>query len=131
MLGCWIPLIEAINAGRIPRQHGVFSPAVRNYALGVLVVVYTFNFIDRQILSILLEPIKQDLGLSDSALGMLTGFAFALFYATLGIPIARFADRSNRRNLIAWALAIWSAMTAVSGSRKTSGICCWLGLALV
>ena len=96
-------------------EHGVFSPAVRNYALGVLVVVYTFNFIDRQILSILLEPIKQDLGLSDSALGMLTGFAFALFYATLGIPIARFADRSNRRNLIAWALAIWSAMTAVSG----------------
>ena len=96
-------------------QHGVFSLAVRNYALGVLVVVYTFNFIDRQILSILLEPIKQDLGLSDSALGMLTGFAFALFYATLGIPIARFADRSNRRNLIAWALAIWSAMTAVSG----------------
>ena len=96
-------------------QHGVFSPAVRNYALGVLVVVYTFNFIDRQILSILLEPIKQDLGLSDSALGMLTGFAFALFYATLGIPIARFADRSNRRNLIAWALAIWSSMTAVSG----------------
>ena len=96
-------------------QHGVFSPAVRNYALGVLVVVYTFNFIDRQILSILLEPIKQALGLSDSALGMLTGFAFALFYATLGIPIARFADRSNRRNLIAWALAIWSAMTAVSG----------------
>ena len=96
-------------------QRGVFSPAVRNYALSVLVVVYTFNFIDRQILSILLEPIKQDLGLSDSALGMLTGFAFALFYATLGIPIARFADRSNRRNLIAWALAIWSAMTAVSG----------------
>ena len=96
-------------------EHGVFSPAVRNYALGALVVVYTFNFIDRQILSILLEPIKQDLGLSDSALGMLTGFAFALFYATLGIPIARFADRSNRRNLIAWALAIWSAMTAVSG----------------
>ena len=96
-------------------QHGVFSPVVRNYALGDLVVVYTFNFIDRQILSILLEPIKQDLGLSDSALGMLTGFAFALFYATLGIPIARFADRSNRRNLIAWALAIWSAMTAVSG----------------
>ena len=96
-------------------QRGVFSPEVRNYALGVLVVVYTFNFIDRQILSILLEPIKQDLGLSDSALGMLTGFAFALFYATLGIPIARFADRSNRRNLIAWALAIWSAMTAVSG----------------
>ena len=94
---------------------GIFFPAVRNYALSVLVVVYTFNFIDRQILSILLEPIKQDLGLSDSALGMLTGFAFALFYATLGIPIARFADRGNRRNLIALALTIWSGMTALSG----------------
>lgn len=93
----------------------VFSPAVRNYALGVLVVVYTFNFIDRQILSILLEPIKHDLGLSDTALGMLTGFAFALFYATLGIPIARLADRGNRRNIIAWSLTIWSAMTALSG----------------
>ncbi|MGB1343269.1 MAG: spinster family MFS transporter [Pseudomonadales bacterium] len=93
----------------------VFSPAMRRYALGVLVVVYTFNFIDRQILSILLEPIKQDLGLSDTALGMLTGFAFALFYATLGIPIARLADRGNRRNLIAIALTVWSAMTAVSG----------------
>jgi MFS family permease len=74
----------------------------RTYALSVLVVVYTFNFIDRQILSILLEPIKLDLGLSDTELGLLTGFAFALFYATLGIPIAA-------------ALAIWSAMTALSG----------------
>ena len=117
--------------GASQEQHGVFSPAVRNYALGVLVVVYTFNFIDRQILSILLEPIKQDLGLSDSALGMLTGFAFALFYATLGIPIARFADRSNRRNLIAWALAIWSAMTAVSGLAQNFWHLLWLGLALV
>lgn len=97
------------------KEESVFSPAVRNYALSVLVVVYTFNFIDRQILSILLEPIKADLGLSDSALGLLTGFAFALFYATLGIPIARYADRSNRRNLIALALAIWSGMTALSG----------------
>ena len=93
----------------------VFSPAARQYALGVLVVVYTFNFIDRQILSILLEPIKAELGLSDSALGLLTGFAFALFYATLGIPIARYADKGNRRNLIALALTIWSGMTALSG----------------
>ncbi len=97
------------------QKEGLFSPATRNYALSVLVVVYTFNFIDRQILSILLEPIKLELGLSDTALGLLTGFAFALFYATLGIPIARYADKSNRRNLIALALAIWSAMTALSG----------------
>ena len=87
----------------------------RHYALGILVVVYTFNFIDRQILSILLEPVKTELGLSDTAMGMLTGFAFAMFYATLGIPIARYADRSNRRNLIAAALSIWSLFTALSG----------------
>lgn len=98
-----------------PAAPGLFSEATRRYALSILVVVYTFNFIDRQILSILLEPIKNELGLSDSQLGLLTGFAFALFYATLGIPIARFADRSNRRNLIAAALGIWSAMTALSG----------------
>ena len=87
----------------------------RNYILVVLVVVYTLNFVDRQILSILLELIKNGMGLSDSAMGFLTGFGFALFYATLGIPIALWADRSNRRNLIALALAIWSAMTALSG----------------
>ena len=92
-----------------------YSTGYRWYVLSVLTLGYIFNFIDRQILSILLEPIKQDLGLSDSALGLLTGFAFALFYATLGIPIARYADKGNRRNLIALALAIWSAMTALSG----------------
>ena len=91
------------------------SRFVRNYALGTLVLVYTFNFIDRQILSILLEAIKLDLKLSDTQLGFLTGFAFALFYATLGIPIAKYADRGNRRNLISLAVAIWSLMTALSG----------------
>lgn len=91
------------------------STSVRNYALGILVVVYTFNFIDRQILSILLESIKTDLNLSDTSLGFLTGFAFALFYATLGIPIAKYADRGNRRNLIAISIAVWSFMTALSG----------------
>ncbi|MEM7100450.1 MAG: MFS transporter [Pseudomonadota bacterium] len=108
---------SATNPGESPEPQdiSVFSAGARHYALSVLVVVYTFNFIDRQILSILLEPIKQDLGLSDTALGMLSGFAFAAFYATLGIPIARYADRGNRRNLIALALAIWSGMTALSG----------------
>ncbi len=87
----------------------------RNYVLLVLTGVYTFNFIDRQILVILQESIKADLGLSDTQLGLLTGFAFALFYVTLGIPIARFADRSNRKNIIAVSLTVWSAMTALSG----------------
>ena len=91
------------------------SARVRRYVLGVLVVVYTFNFIDRQILSILIESIKADLALSDQQLGFLAGFAFAAFYATMGIPIALWADRGNRRNLISIALALWSGMTALSG----------------
>jgi len=85
------------------------------YVLAVLFVVYIFNFIDRQILAILLEPIKQDLKVSDTALGFLTGFAFAVFYTFAGLPLARIADRWVRRSLIAISLATWSVMTAVSG----------------
>ena len=85
------------------------------YALSILTLVYAFNFIDRQLLAILQESIKADLGLSDSQLGLLTGFAFALFYVTAGIPIARWADRSNRRNIVSLALFVWSFMTAISG----------------
>ena len=96
-------------------SENIKSQSVRNYALGILVIVYTFNFIDRNILSILLQSIKTDLNLSDTSLGLLSGFAFAAFYATLGIPIAKYADRGNRRNLISISLAIWSLMTAFSG----------------
>jgi len=91
------------------------SPSYRTYVLLALTGVYIFNFIDRQILVILQESIKADLGLSDLQLGLLTGFAFAVFYVTLGIPIARFADKANRKNIIAISLTIWSAMTALSG----------------
>lgn len=91
------------------------SPGYRRWVLAALVIAYTFNFIDRQILSILLQPIKSDLQLSDTALGFLTGFAFAIFYATLGIPIAMLADRWNRRNIVAISLGLWSLMTALSG----------------
>ena len=91
------------------------TSSVRRYVLGILLVVYTFNFIDRQILSILLQAIKTDLGLSDQSLGFLSGFAFAAFYATLGVPMALWADRGNRRNLITVSLALWSAMTAACG----------------
>ena len=83
--------------------------------LVILTLVYTFNFIDRQILVILQEPIKIELGLSDAQLGLLTGFSFALVYVTAGIPIAWLADRSNRRNIVAASLAFWSLMTALSG----------------
>ena len=91
------------------------GPRVRNYALGILTLVYTFNFIDRQLLSILQEDIKAELLLTDAQLGLLTGFAFAMFYVTAGVPIARLADRSNRRNIVAASVGLWSFMTAISG----------------
>ncbi|HPE48246.1 MAG TPA: MFS transporter [Hyphomonas sp.] len=93
----------------------VAKPAGRTYVLLLLTLVYTFNHIDRQILVILLEPIKADLKLDDAQLGWLTGLVFAVFYATLGVPIAMWADRGNRRNIIVLALVIWSGMTALSG----------------
>jgi MFS family permease len=86
-----------------------------NYALGVLVLVYVFNFVDRQILSILAEEIQADLGLSDATIGYLYGTAFAVFYAIFGIPLARLADVWLRTRLIAIGLAAWSLMTALSG----------------
>jgi predicted MFS family arabinose efflux permease len=85
------------------------------YTLVVLTIVYSFNFIDRQLLAILQEAIKADLGLSDGQLGLLTGFAFAAFYVIAGIPIARWADRANRRDIVALSLFLWSFMTAISG----------------
>ncbi|MBB37143.1 MAG: MFS transporter [Hirschia sp.] len=97
-----------------PTQTG--APVMgRTYVLLILTLVYTFNHVDRQILVTLLEPIKADLGLKDSQLGLLTGLAFAAFYATLGIPVAMWADRGNRRNIIALSLTVWSGMTAISG----------------
>jgi MFS family permease len=78
-------------------------------------VVYIFNFVDRQILVILQESIKAELGLSDKQLGLLSGFTFAVFYVVCGIPIARWADRYNRVNIVSVSIAVWSAMTAISG----------------
>lgn len=91
--------------------------------LWILLIVYIFNFIDRQIVNILAEPIARDLGLSDTQIGLMTGLAFALFYTVLGIPIARFADRSStsRPKVIAIALAVWSLMTALCGLAQNFG----------
>jgi predicted MFS family arabinose efflux permease len=87
----------------------------RNYTLAVLVLVFTSSHIDRQIVAILGQPIKEALAISDTQLGLLTGVMFALFYATLGMPMAMWADRNNRRNLIAFSIALWSGMTALCG----------------
>lgn len=91
------------------------SDRARKVTLFLLTTTYFFSYMDRQILAILLEDIKADLLLSDTQLGLLSGFAFALFYATLGIPVAALADRMNRVNIISIALALWSAMTAACG----------------
>jgi MFS family permease len=91
------------------------SNLYRNFVLVMLTLVYVFNFIDRQIITILQESIKKDLHLSDTQLGLLSGFTFAIFYVTLGIPIARFADKRSRRNTVTIALGLWSIMTALSG----------------
>ena len=101
----------------------VFSQAYLRYALGLLTVVYVINFVDRQILSILLQSIKQDLGLTDLQLGLLSGTAFGLFYATLGVPIARLADIFSRKSVIAICLAIWSGMTALCVARPRALRC--------
>ncbi|MEQ8858668.1 MAG: MFS transporter [Pseudomonadales bacterium] len=89
------------------------------YVLGVLIVVYVFNFIDRQILSILAEEIKADLGISDADIGFLYGTAFAVFYAVFGIPLGRMADVWVRKSLISLGLAFWSLMTALSGTARS------------
>lgn len=92
------------------------------YVLGVLVLVYMLNFIDRQILSILAEDIKRDLKLTDADLGFLYGTAFGVFYSLFGIPLGRLADNWHRVRLMTAGLALWSTMTALSGLAKTGGV---------
>ncbi len=101
------------NQAAVPDDQPV--PAYSWYALGVLVVVYVLNFIDRQILSILANDIKADLGVDDAYLGFLYGTAFAIFYALFGIPLGKLADSWKRVRLMTIGLALWSAMTAFSG----------------
>ncbi|WP_337188620.1 MFS transporter [Phenylobacterium sp.] len=93
-----------------------FTPAYRNTVLWLLVVAYTFNFIDRTIISTIGQAIKVDLELTDQQLGWLGGLSFALLYTTLGIPIARLAERTNRVNIISIAIVVWSAFTALCGT---------------
>jgi predicted MFS family arabinose efflux permease len=89
------------------------------YALGLLLVIYVVNNIDRQVMNILVEPVKKDLALSDGQIGWLVGFSFALFYTVAGFPIARLADHGNRRNIISLSLLAWSAMTVACGFARS------------
>ena len=94
---------------------GFGSKRYRTYVLLVLMVVYTLNFIDRNLVGVLAEPIKESFGLSDTQLGFLAGFPFAFFYAVLGLPIAMAADRFNRVKIISACIILWSVMTALCG----------------
>ena len=94
----------------------------RYYVLGLLTIVYALNFLDRTIFNVLIEPIKKEFTLSDTTMGLLAGFGFVLFYSLLGIPIARVADRINRRNIVALAFAFWSAMTFLCGIASSVGM---------
>jgi predicted MFS family arabinose efflux permease len=98
----------------------------------LLLAAYTFNWMDRYILVILLEPIKRDLHLSDTALGLITGFVFATIYSVAGIPIARLADSRSRRSIIALGLTLWSGMTFLSGFARNGLqlVCARLGVGL-
>lgn len=91
------------------------------YTVGVLTLAYLFSYIDRQILSLMVGPIKRDLGLTDTQFSLLHGLAFAIFYTLLGIPIARLADNHNRRKLIAAGVALWSLATAAGGLARNFG----------
>ena len=91
------------------------NPVYAWYVVAVLMLAYTLSFIDRQILSLMVGPIRSDLGISDTGFSLLSGFAFALFYTFMGIPLGRYADNHNRRNLIIVGIVFWSMMTAACG----------------
>lgn len=99
-----------------PLHRGGFYPW---YVVAVLTFAFTVAFIDRQILSLLVQPIRRDLGISDTQISLLAGFAFAVFYSFLGVPIARLADRRSRRAIISVGVFLWSLMTAACGLAKS------------
>lgn len=103
-------MTQLFGAGRYPY-----------FALAMLTLVYVFNFVDRQLVVILQESIKKELLLTDTQLGLLSGFSFALFYVSLGLPIARLADKSNRKNIVGISLGLWSLMTALCGAAGNFG----------
>ena len=97
------------------------NPVYAWYVVGLLTLIYIFSYIDRQVLGLLVGPIKADMGLTDTQIGLLMGPAFAVFYATMGIPLGWLADRRSRRTIIAVGVALWSVATAASGLARSFG----------
>ena len=104
----------------IPGDKPYPNPIYAWYVVAVLVVAYTFSFIDRQILSLLVGPMKRDLNISDFEMSLLQGFAFAIFYALIGLPIGRMVDSKNRVTIISVGIFFWSVMTALCGIGSSS-----------
>ena len=98
----------------MPTTHTGYS-ARQAYVLVLLTLVYAFNIADRFVVSTILEPIRLDLGLTDASIALVTGVALALFYVSIGLPVAQYADRANRRNIVAGSVVLWSLMTAACG----------------
>src|SRR5579862_1946481 len=109
------PLDRAPKAPAAPAAKPVYSDGYKRLVLVLLVTAYTFNFIDRTIIATLGQPIKDTLHITDAQLGLLGGLYFALLYTLLGIPLARFAERYSRVNIITGAIIIWSGFTALCG----------------
>jgi MFS family permease len=106
------------------RSHQVADPPYPNsryawYVTTLLLLAYILSFIDRQIMSLLIEPIKADLGLTDGQIGLLLGPAFAIFYVTMGVPIGWLADRKSRRGIIGAGITVWCVMTAACGLSRS------------
>ncbi len=97
------------------------SPRYQWYVVAVLTLAYVSSFIDRQIMSLLVAPIRRDLGIGDTAMSLLMGLSFAILYTFLGLPIGRLADARSRRGIIAWGIAVWSVMTALCGVVRSYG----------
>jgi|SRR5271169_3944203 len=116
------------NSGQ-PKKHsaiqgsaiGLFRPAYAYYVIVVLLLAYTLSFADRMLMTLLIEPIKKEFGISDTAVSILVGFAFALFYVVMGIPFGYLSDRLNRRNMIRLGIGAWSLMMAICGLASTFG----------
>src|SRR5277367_2341006 len=98
---------------------GKTSSAAR-YTLAMLTIIYTLNFLDRTVINILIDPIKRDYHLTDAEMGFITGFGFVIMYSILAAPVARWADRGNRRSILTWGLTIWSGMTALAGIARSA-----------
>jgi MFS family permease len=106
------------SSGAKPANERISPAAV--YALVMLTAIYSLNFLDRTVITILIDPIKRDYHLSDAVMGFISGFGFVIFYSILAAPVARWADRGNRRSIITWGLVLWSGMTALAGVARNA-----------